>query len=311
MAFDLDDLCRAVEQHGRVARVVIAEVHGSSPRDVGTAMLVWQDGQSGTIGGGALEYEATRAARHTMETSLTWHALGPGLGQCCGGSVGVLTEIFHAANLPDGSSGLVARPVAPGATMPLSVKRITAAHRSQGLQPDPVLIDGWMVEPVQDAARPLWIWGAGHVGRAIVNVLAPLPDFAVTWVDTTSDRFPHTAPQHVSILPAARPGRLVAHAPTDAEHLILTYSHELDLDLCHQLLSHSFCFAGLIGSRTKWARFRSRLRALGHADARIARITCPIGQPSLGKHPQMIAIGVAATLVGATVHQSGKKGRIT
>ncbi|MBC7179561.1 MAG: XdhC family protein, partial [Roseovarius sp.] len=71
----------------------------------------------------------------------------------------------------------------------------------------------------------------------------------------------------------------------------------LDLELCHQLLRRPFASAGLIGSATKWARFRQRLAALGHTDAQISRISCPIGDPNLGKHPQAIALGVAAALL--------------
>jgi xanthine dehydrogenase accessory factor len=92
---------------------------------------------------------------------------------------------------------------------------------------------------------------------------------------------------------------LADHAPTDAEHLILTYSHALDLDLCHRLLRRGFLSCGLIGSATKWARFRSRLTALGHDAAAVGRIRCPIGDPALGKHPQAIAVGVAAELLKA------------
>jgi len=169
------------------------------------------------------------------------------------------------------------------------------------------LLDGWMIEPVHKPARQLWIWGAGHVGRALVDVLAPMPDIAITWVDTAPERFPGDAPVGVTLVPAANPADLVRHAPTEAEHLVLTYSHALDLELCHRLLAHEFAFAGLIGSATKWARFRSRLAALGHGAARIAQITCPIGQPSLGKHPQMIAVGVAADLLRPALHHINKK----
>jgi xanthine dehydrogenase accessory factor len=98
-------------------------------------------------------------------------------------------------------------------------------------------------------------------------------------------------------LPVPDPGLAVALAPKDAEHLILTYSHALDLDLCHRLLTHGFSACGLIGSATKWARFRSRLAALGHSAPAIDRIDCPIGNPSLGKHPQAIAIGVASAFL--------------
>ena len=98
-------------------------------------------------------------------------------------------------------------------------------------------------------------------------------------------------------LPAPSPADAVKHAPDDATHLILTYSHVFDLDICHAVLSQPFASAGLIGSATKWARFRRRLAALGHAPAQIARIACPIGDPSLGKHPAEIALGVATAMI--------------
>ena len=104
-------------------------------------------------------------------------------------------------------------------------------------------------------ARPLWIYGAGHVGRALVNVMAPLPEFEITWVDTHADRFPDT---RVTTLVATDPALVVKHAPEDADHLILTYSHDMDLALCHAVLNHTFHSAGLIGSATKWARFKTR-----------------------------------------------------
>jgi xanthine dehydrogenase accessory factor len=143
---------------------------------------------------------------------------------------------------------------------------------------------------------PLWIYGAGHVGRALVDVMSPLPDWDITWIDTAPERFPSDA--RATILVAADPALTLRHAPADAHHLILTYSHVIDLELCHAVLSRPFASAGLIGSATKWARFRARLAALGHAPATIARIACPIGDTGLGKHPQAIAIGVAMAMLG-------------
>ncbi|WP_171172722.1 xanthine dehydrogenase accessory protein XdhC [Ruegeria sp. HKCCA0370] len=297
MGFDLEALREAVKTHGKVVRVVIAGIKGSSPREVGAAMLVWKDGQSGTIGGGTLEYQAAEAARsQTVATRLTHHTLGPDMGQCCGGAVSLFSEVYDLTKVETLDDTIIARSTSGGA-MPLSVKRVLAAARSQGIAPEPRLIDGWMIEPVHKPARNLWIWGAGHVGRALVDVLSPLPDLAITWVDTGPERFPDVIPAGLTDLPATKPAELVRHAPPNAEHLVLTYSHNLDLELCNRLLLHDFRFAGLIGSATKWARFRSRLAALGHPPDRISRITCPIGDPSLGKHPQMIAVGVAAQLL--------------
>ncbi|MDO6591087.1 xanthine dehydrogenase accessory protein XdhC [Loktanella sp. D2R18] len=149
--------------------------------------------------------------------------------------------------------------------------------------------------------RPLWIYGAGHVGRAIVNVMAPLPDFTITWIDTSADRFPQT---DITTLIATDPAAAVKHAPANADHLILTYSHDMDLALCHAILSRDFHSVGLIGSATKWARFQSRLAALGHTRAQIARIACPIGDPSLGKHPAALALGVATAMIADQKHRT-------
>lgn len=259
------------------------------PRGAGTEMLVWADGQSGTIGGGRLEFDAADAARVALRDRrdiARLYPLGPALGQCCGGSVRLLTEVFDAARLktlPD--TGLWSRPL-PGVTG-------GTPPTTEGLKA------GWFAEMLALAKTPLWVWGAGHVGRAVVHTMAPLPDFAITWVDTAADRFPETVTDGIDTLIAAEPERLAAHAPTDTMHLILTYSHEIDLSLCHALLTRGFGFCGLIGSATKWARFQKRLVTLGHQQDQISRITCPIGDPALGKHPQAIAVGVAAALLNS------------
>jgi xanthine dehydrogenase accessory factor len=101
----------------------------------------------------------------------------------------------------------------------------------------------------------------------------------------------------VVAVPAANPAALVAHAPRGAEHLVMTYSHALDLELCHRILAHGSDRLGVIGSATKAARFRARLRDLGHLPHEVARFACPIGDKSLGKHPQAIALGVATALL--------------
>ncbi|MEM8824408.1 MAG: XdhC family protein, partial [Pseudomonadota bacterium] len=156
--------------------------------------------------------------------------------------------------------------------------------------------DGWLRDEATEGTRPVWVWGAGHVGAALVNILTPLQEVSVVWIDDVESRFP-MVPESVERLVAADMPRAMIHAPDDAQHIILTYSHDIDLALCHAALTRGFATCGVIGSATKWARFRSRLQALGHADAEIARIHCPIGDPALGKHPQAIAVGVAAALL--------------
>ncbi len=302
MSLERAALAAAVAAHGPVMRVVITRVDGSAPREVGAAMLVWAGGQAGTIGGGALEHEAARRARAMLAANVARQhdkvPLGPSLGQCCGGAVGLLSERFDAAAVDGLPDAVFARPIEGSDTdPPLTVQRLLAAARGAGRLPPPQLVQGWMVEPLATAARPLWIFGAGHVGRALVDVLAPLPGFALSWVDFAAERFPDALPDGVTRLVAANPADLVRHAPVEARHLIVTHSHTLDLELCHAVLRHGFAGAGLIGSSTKWARFRSRLAQLGHSEAQISRICCPIGQPALGKHPQAIAVGVATQLL--------------
>lgn len=231
--------------------VQVQRTQGSAPRDAGTAMRVFVDHQIGTIGGGALEFEACAIARTMLangtETLERVMPLGPDLGQCCGGVV----TLRFARN----------------------------AQIASGDGP------------------ALWIWGAGHVGRAVAGVFAPLQDRPITLIDTTAARMPVDFPDGVSPLVAADMVRAVKHASMGADHLIMTYSHDIDLALCDALLRRDFGSVGLIGSDTKWARFRRRLHGMGHAPEQIARIACPIGDPSLGKHPQAIALGVATAML--------------
>ena len=248
--------------------VEITATRGSAPRDAGTAMKVTAETTEGTIGGGALELAAIATARRLLAQGCVSFRqtlpLGPALGQCCGGSVSLL---FTDAP----------RPVDPPLSLPAE----------RGAEP-------------QRAPLDLWIWGAGHVGRAIVASLPP-GAARVTWVDSAPERFPQAIPPRVTVVPTPAMPLLAARAPREAHHLILTYSHEIDLALCTALLRRGFDFCGLIGSQTKWARFQRRLRSAGLDPS---RITCPIGDKSLGKAPHEIAKGVVAALVSHPEHEA-------
>ena len=297
MSLDPARLAQAAKR-GPFVRVLVAEVRGSAPREAGAEMLVWPDATEGTIGGGTLEAEAIRTARSLAAPRLMHVALGPGLGQCCGGAVRLVFEPLDSHAIERMGTTAHARPIEGDAQMPLAVRRALASARQMGAPPAPPrLVNGWLIETVTPPAQPIYIWGAGHVGRALVQVLAPLTEWHLHWVDTGADRFPPAISPNVTPHIAANPADLVAHTPADAQHLIVTFSHALDLELCHRLLGHGFASLGLIGSHTKWARFQHRLRELGHSPAQIARIACPIGDPSLGKAPQAIAISVAAALL--------------
>lgn len=286
MAFDLNRLKHLVKQHKTVARVVITNVRGSTPRSVGTEMFVWSEDQDGTIGGGALEFEVTNAARASLTTTPIWtrtYPLGPNLGQCCGGSVSVLCEVFDATNLPNAHAQMVSRSSPKSLNIPKHTE-ITVTNSE-------------ICEPLRKHGTPIWVWGAGHVGRALVNFCYTLPQFEVTWIDFDQARFPkHTDPS-INVMTVADLPRLVPHAPESAHHFIVTHSHDIDLALCHALLKHSFGYAGLIGSATKWSRFRKKLTDPNITAEDMDRITCPIGRPEFGKHPSEIAIGVLCDLL--------------
>ncbi len=306
MSFNMHELQDAVAHHGAVVRLLIVRVAGSAPRGAGTAMLVWADGQAGTIGGGELEFQAVAEAQAMLATGgrrmRRTLPLGPALGQCCGGSVMLVWERFDTENLPREFPFVRS----PGAETIQPVVVARKARRMAAGSP-PLLIDGWLIEAAAVQGKPLWIYGAGHVGRALVGVLGPLPDFAINWIDTAAHRFPDTVPAGVTPVVAADPALVARHAPAEAAHLIVTYSHDIDFRLCHALLGQAFASVGLIGSATKWARFRSRLAALGHSPDQIARIVCPIGDPRLGKHPQAIALGVAAGLLMPVATHTARK----
>ena len=290
MSFDLHQVNRTIAQYGRVHRVVIAAIKGSSPREVGASMLLWPGGQSGTIGGGALEYQASQSPKPGLRS----YPLGPELGQCCGGYVTLVTECF---NQPVEATDIFVRQIERDLPLPLPMARLQRAMRNGSGVAAVLCSGGWLAEPIDQPRIPLWVWGAGHVGRAVVPIAAQMGEFDVTWIDTSPDRFPKGAAQNVNIVPAAEPVHLMGHASITAQHLIFTYSHALDLAICHAALTQGFTFCGLIGSASKWARFRARLAALGHNPSEIQKITCPIGDPNLGKEPISIAISVTQALL--------------
>lgn len=240
--------------------VEIVAARGSVPREVGACMLVFADRVEGSIGGGALEYAAIARARQLMARALEGvarhresHALGPELGQCCGGSVTLEYSPWSGAALPS-----------------------------------PPLFH-------------LQLHGGGHVGRALVATLVSLP-CTIDWIDSRPDGFPpviRCGPATIRIGRMDAPEEAVAQAPADTRFLVMTHSHALDFAICSAILRRPDAgFIGLIGSRTKRARFISRWRAAGIGEAAIDRLTCPIGVPGVvDKRPEVIAIAVAAQLL--------------
>lgn len=251
------------EAHAVLIRVQGAR--GSVPREAGTWMAVFAEDVLGTIGGGHLEWDAIAQARRMLGAEQAspqqqLYKLGPNLGQCCGGEMQLQFELVGPAD---------------------------AASLQQRLQ---------VAQP------PLALFGGGHVGHALVHVLSPLA-WHITWIDSRDEIFPadvadtvaceHSEPVHAAV-PQLASGSCV---------LIMSFSHAEDLDIVAACLKRQrergdLPFIGLIGSKTKWATFRSRLCARGFSDQELAHVTCPIGIPGISdKRPEAIAIAVAAQLL--------------
>lgn len=263
----------------------IARSSGSVPRETGTTMIVTPSRTIGTIGGGHLELRSIEVARELLTlglatATLRHFPLGPALGQCCGGSVDV-------AFLP------VAE------THRESLKQLHAFETRGGTyQIERQLdTDDTLKLPIHFDPWTIWVFGAGHVGAALVSVLSTLP-CSVIWVDSRDAVFPAVLPDNVQVIESREPATEVRHIQPSADVLVLTHSHAVDLEICLELLKRAdLAYCGLIGSATKAAIFGKRFAARGFSGTEIARITCPIGLPALcSKHPGVIAVSVAADL---------------
>lgn len=301
-------LHRLLARDGVAALVTVVGAKGSTPREAGARMLVSADGGiSGTIGGGRLELEAIERAVAALQGNRDGSerldlALGPSIGQCCGGAVSVMVETFTSARL-----SMIARLAEAEAKGPFQ----TSATWRSGAPIDRVIVgtdrvaaiavinaEGRLDESFGEPLRELLLFGAGHVGRAVVMALAPLP-FRVRWIDNRPSAFPNLPLARLDSVISGSPAKELRRADSDAFVLIMTHDHGLDLEILHVALSEGrFPYVGLIGSRTKRARFESRLAQLGHLDSAIRAFTCPIGVPGINsKEPEHIAISVVAELL--------------
>ena len=256
--------------------VQVAVTEGSVPREAGTWMAVFADTVVGTIGGGHLEYEAIARARTQLgnpalvsDDALHRFALGPSLGQCCGGVVQLRFERLGPMDLTRDADLLALR------------KRL-----------------GQLANPL----RPVALFGGGHVGHALARVLASLP-FELTWIDSRDGVFPPDSDANVHCEHSEPVQSAVASLAPGSLVLIMSFSHAEDLDvlaacLLRQRERADLPYIGLIGSKTKWAVFRRRLEARGFTSAELAHVTSPIGLPGIaGKEPEVIAVAVAAQLL--------------
>ncbi len=276
-----------------VCLVMVVETKGSAPREAGALMFVYKDYLKGSIGGGELEFQAIETARKNQPKkhfarTLRSYPLGPALGQCCGGNVKLMFEWY----------GPESRPI----LMQLAKKKGYSQHPTT-TQDIPTaasrLSEKMLCVPLNVKNRDVFLYGAGHVGRAVIEIAQHLP-CQIYWVDTNDDRYPERIAEGVIKLPAREPQTIAQRAPEHAIHLIMTYSHQLDFDIILAVLQGSnFAKCGLIGSKTKATRFQKRLREAGVSPDVIGRLVCPIGLKEIkGKRPIQVALSVTAQLSG-------------
>lgn len=301
-------LRRLLARDGVAALVTVVGAKGSTPREAGARMVVSVGGAiSGTIGGGRLELEAMERAIAALHDGRDGSerldlALGPSIGQCCGGAVSVMLETFTTGRLPAIAELAAAETAGPFQTIAFSAGNAPIDRCVTGTErlPPTATIDskGRLLESFGEPLRELLLFGAGHVGRALVLALAPLP-FHVRWIDGRGGAFPDLSLARLDRVISGAPATELKAAPSDAFVLIMTHDHGLDLEILHAALSEDrFPYIGLIGSRTKRARFEHRLAELGHAEARIRAFTCPIGVSGItSKEPAHIAVSVVAELL--------------
>ncbi|MFO1149235.1 MAG: xanthine dehydrogenase accessory protein XdhC [Alsobacter sp.] len=309
-------MLETIDAQGAAALVSVVATAGSAPREVGARMVVRPDGGFwGTVGGGALEWELAHRATALLNGhdpgategrgELREWPLGPDLGQCCGGRVTTIVEVHGRAARDQVAAWAASETAGFESEVRVAASghlRRTVLSAAAGHAP---VSRGAFRERFADDRTPLWLFGAGHVGRALVMALAPLP-FSVRWIDPRPDAFPTHAPANVTAALEADPAAALAKAPPGALLLVMTHSHALDLAIVEAALGRAeIGFVGLIGSATKRARFLSRLRAAGLPEARLGALVCPIGVPGLeGKEPAVIAASVAVQLLQERQRQS-------
>ncbi|MGU9956675.1 MAG: xanthine dehydrogenase accessory protein XdhC [Arenicellales bacterium WSBS_2016_MAG_OTU3] len=302
-------LLKAVLGHGRCAMVTVARLQGSAPREAGARMVVLPSGGFyGTIGGGALEYEAINNAQNILVQEeigvrLTRQVLGSDLGQCCGGVVQLLIECFDQDRIPELES--LSSREANGQFFMLGeiqknrvVRNVTENKCGPEQQSFVLQDDGRVYETFGVTKRMLYLFGAGHVGRSVVLALAQL-DFTVNWIDSRTDQFPAAVPSNTQICVTDTPVEILQNAPDDSFIVVMTHSHSLDLDIIYAALKQlRFAYVGLIGSASKRAKFLKRLREGGMNNKRLTQFVCPIGVKGIGsKQPAAIAASLVAQLL--------------
>ncbi len=290
--------------------VTVLDARGSVPRETGARLVILPSGGFyGTIGGGTLEWQALAVAQKELKAGepmfrLREFALGPQLGQCCGGSVKLAFEYFDrtAAVAAEQFATSEARGVFCTVGR-MGKQRIERRWSRDGTLPntsDAVEMsgNGEVMEVFGMDRRQILLFGAGHVGQALILALAPHP-FGILWVDSRPEAFPSISPEQVRFLHTLEPVGALRDAPSGSFVVVMTHSHALDLQIVESALdAERFGYVGLIGSATKRARFVKRMGEAGLSAEAIEALVCPIGIEGIrSKRPAAIAAAVTVQLL--------------
>jgi xanthine dehydrogenase accessory factor len=299
----LATLMRLQQQNIPAVMVTVVSISGSTPREVGAKIIVTTTQLFGTIGGGNLEHQATTIAREQLQMShpqqMRRFPLGAGLGQCCGGLVNLLFEpIFESAQWIAQAQALQLKGLDWVRAVATSGAQDCFLIVDGGLESPRPELDGYYFETVQKPDFELLLFGAGHVGRALVKVLAEMP-VNIQWIDNRDEQFPTDVPDNVDVICTDTPEAEIDAANPGAFFLVMTHDHGLDQRLAEQILSRDdFAYFGLIGSKTKRRMFEKRMARRGISPDRFDDMVCPIGIDGIrNKQPGAIAISVAAQLM--------------
>lgn len=317
---ELTDLAAAGEP---AVLVTVAGIRGSAPREIGAKMIVTATTSIGTIGGGQLEYQSTRVAVGMLNderTTLRSFPLGSSMGQCCGGVVEILFEpivdgmpawlrdlaALHGQREP----AIIATRISTTAPAKLIVtasavfgagevdsELVSKARKLLADKPVTCRDVQEFYEPVVVPDLNIAVFGAGHVGTAVVSALSKL-DSNIRWIDSRRDVF-RQVPANVRAVETADPALEVAAMPAQSFYLVMTHSHAIDFDVCDRILRRGdAAYCGLIGSLSKRRRFEKRYRQQGMAQSMIDSLICPIGVDGIsGKKPAEIAVATAAEIL--------------
>lgn len=299
----LSNLVELQRQNIDCVMVTVASIVGSTPREVGCKMIVTADEIYGTIGGGNLEYQSITIARELLTNpepqKLKRFPLGAGLGQCCGGLVNLLFEpIVGACDWINAALDYQRLDREWVREVPMSGSDTKVIVRSIVNEEQTCLNENRFIEVNRSIGIELMLFGAGHVGSAIVNTLADLP-VKIRWVDSRDDQLPDNTASNVNVVCTDTPEAEVDAANANAYFLVMTHDHALDQRLSEHILKRDdFAYFGLIGSKSKRRMFETRMLRRGIEHDKLLRMTCPIGiQGISGKHPAMIAVSVAAQIM--------------